>query len=72
MFYVLKKSAVYGKTSTSELYLKKMNALTTFWTLLVMWPLASERTLSYTTPQCVGILLTFFINQVMWPFDVWK
>ncbi len=25
---------------------------------LIMWPLASERSLSYATPQCVGILLT--------------
>ncbi len=39
---------------------------------LIMWPLASERTLSYATPQCVGILLTFFIIQVMWSFAEWK
>ncbi len=39
---------------------------------LIMWPLASEHTLSYATSQCVGILLTFFMIQVTWPFDVWK
>ncbi len=39
---------------------------------LITWPLASKWTLSYATSQCVGILLTFFINPVMWPFDVWK
>ncbi len=31
---------------------------------------ASERTISYATLQCVGILLTLGIIQVMWPFDV--
>ncbi len=31
---------------------------------------ASERTLSYAMPQCIGILLTLDIIQVMWPFDV--
>ncbi len=39
---------------------------------LITWPLASEQTLSYATPQCVGILSTFFIIQVPWPVDVWK
>ncbi len=39
---------------------------------LIMWPLASERTLSYATPQCIGMLLTVYIFQVTWPFDVWK
>ncbi len=28
---------------------------------LITWPLASKQTLSYATPQCVGILLTFYI-----------
>ncbi len=28
---------------------------------LITWPIASKRTLSFGTPQCVGILLTFFI-----------
>ncbi len=28
--------------------------------------------ISYATPQYIGILLTFFIIQVTWPFDVWK
>ncbi len=40
--------------------------------ILITWPLASEQAVSYATPQCVGILLTFFIIQDMWPFDVWK
>ncbi len=35
---------------------------------LKLW--ASERTLSYAKPQCVGILLTLDIIQVTWPFDV--
>ncbi len=38
----------------------------------IMWPLISEWTLWYATPQCVGMLLTFYIIQVMWRFDVWK
>ncbi len=39
---------------------------------LITWPIASEQILSYATPQCVGILLTVYIIQVTWPFDVWK
>ncbi len=39
---------------------------------LITWPLASEQTLLFAIPQCVGILLTFFIIQVTCPFDVWK
>ncbi len=30
----------------------------------------NEWTLSYATPQCVGILLLFYIIQVTWLFDV--
>ncbi len=40
--------------------------------ILIMWSLAIEWTLSYATPQYVGMLLTFHIIQVTWPFDVWK
>ncbi len=32
----------------------------------------SERTLLYATPQCIGILSTFYIIQVTWLFDVQK
>ncbi len=32
---------------------------------LITEPLASEWTLSYATPQCMGILLSFYIIQVM-------
>ncbi len=39
---------------------------------LITWPLASEWTLLYATPQYVGILLILYVIQVMWPFDVWK
>ncbi len=44
----------------------------TFIHTLITWPLASEKSFSYATQQCVGILLIFFIIQVTWPFDVWK
>ncbi len=39
---------------------------------LITAPLASQWTLSYATPQCGAMLLSFCIIQVMWPFDVWK
>ncbi len=31
-------------------------------TALITWPLASEWTLSYATPQCVGMLFSFLYN----------
>ncbi len=36
---------------------------------LIKWSLARKWTLSYATPQCVGMLLAFYIIQVKWPFD---
>ncbi len=38
--------------------------------IIIMWSLAIEWVLSYATRQCVGMLLTFCIFQVI--FDVWK
>ncbi len=44
---------------------------------LIRWPLDSKQvdTLIYHTTQhaqCKGMQLTFYIIQVMWPFDAWK
>ncbi len=44
--------------------IEKSTKVASFDHTLTTRPRTSEQTLSYATPQCVGILLTFFINQV--------
>ncbi len=36
---------------------------------LIMWPIASEQTLSNATPQCVGIPLTFY-HVILWCLEI--
>ncbi len=60
---------IYGKT-WQQIRCRSLEYLLQLWHILITWPLASEWTLSYATPQCIGIRLTFYIIQVTWPCDV--